>query len=93
MGSWQGEELEKLNPLPSSSREDNKALQGVRRNIRKEMQSRGNTLSPRGSGRGSPPGHSHPEGEEGKAEPQGRLAATYLLQDPGLMVCVSFVVA
>lgn len=40
MGSWQGEklEMEKLNPLPSSSRGDNKALQGVRRSIRKEMQ-------------------------------------------------------
>lgn len=55
---------------------------------------------PSGVGQGSPPGHSHPEGEEGEAQrwlstgqPQGRLAATYLLQDPGLMVCVSFVVA
>lgn len=54
VGSWQGEdlEMEKLNPLPSSSRGDYKALEGVKCSIRKETQGRGNTLSPRGSGRG-----------------------------------------
>lgn len=100
-GVGKGEELEmeKLNPLPGSSSWDNISQSSTRRErqCKKRIAKQRQCPVPSGVEQGSPPGHWHPEGEEGEADrwlstgqPQGRLAATSLLQDPGLMVLCFF---